>query len=137
ADVKDAEQKARALVLVGRAQAKAGEREPALETFRRAFQIADILANDGPNDFLVRGGVLMAIIQAQADAGDTDGARKTLQAMRKPKAAEADPPGALNTLTQFWENGVAAGRVTIAVGQARAGKTREAAETTHQIDDQH
>src|SRR5262249_56652850 len=62
ADVKDPEQKARALVLVGRAQARAGERAAALETFQRAFKTADTLANDGPNDFLVRGGALSETI---------------------------------------------------------------------------
>ena len=106
-DVKDAEQKARLLILIARAQAQAGERTTALGTLRRAADLAASLPNNDGNEFNVRGGILAAVINAQAELDDTAAALKTLAANTRPKAAEDEPKEVGNGLTGFWQNSAA------------------------------
>jgi RNA polymerase sigma factor (sigma-70 family) len=127
-DIKDPEQKARALVLVAEAQTKAGGRAAALQTLQRAFKVGDALPNNDGKDFYVRMGVLGPVVGAQAEAGDVDAARRTLGAIGKPKVNDGVDD-------EFVDNCLASARVSIAVAQARAGKAEEAAGTVARIDE--
>jgi tetratricopeptide (TPR) repeat protein len=99
-----------------------------LRTLQRAFKEGDALPNDNGREFYVRSGVLGAVIEAQANAGDVASALKTLEANRRPK----DISGVDD---EFVENSFALIRVQIAAAQARAGKYKEAAETVGQLDE--
>jgi RNA polymerase sigma factor (sigma-70 family) len=130
AAVKDPEQKARLLIVVAKAQAKARALPTALKTLQRAFELGNALPIESVEDFLVRDGVLSGVSDAQADMGDFDGALKTLEADRKPKADD----GSATVL--FWKNSIADARARIAYAQARAGKYKEALEAVSRIDDE-
>jgi RNA polymerase sigma factor (sigma-70 family) len=132
-DIKDPEQKVRALILVAQAQVNAGERAAALQTLQRAFKLGDALPNDDKHDFYVRLSVLGLIVGAQAEAGDVDAARKTIEVMRMPKVEKVE--GVYVVDPEFLENTRASCHVQIAVAQARAGKAKEAAETVGQLDE--
>ncbi len=132
-DLKDPEKRVHILLLVARAQAKAGQRTAAVRTLQRAFRIAEALPNDDNHDFYVRLGVLGQVAQALADAGEVDAAQKSIEAMRLPKVPKVE--GVYGIDPEFLENSRAVAHVEIAAAQARAGKPQDAVKTLDQLDE--
>jgi RNA polymerase sigma factor (sigma-70 family) len=124
--VQDPGQKARALLLLAEAQTAAGQSKAALETLRKAFAAAGTMPVDDYGQVNSRWQVLAGVAGAQAEAGDVDAARKTVEAIRK-------PAGNIEALQPALSHGSA--YLAIAVAQAKAGKYQTATETVGLIDD--